>query len=455
MATIAQPFLFSWHQIDAESDLSRLKLVLHVIPDDEFARALEQRRGNGRNDYPIRPTWNALLAGVVFQHPSAASLLRELRRNGELRDLCGFDPFAGASAVPTEDAFGRFLATVIECREELLKTMDRLVEMLAELLPDLGESQAIDSKAIRSFGKPVRDEEKAADADGRRDRDADWGRKEYKGKRKDGTTWKKVVRWFGFKLHLIVDAKHELPLAYILTKASAADTTHMKPLVRQLNERQPTVSGRSKTMAADKGYDSRENNRFLLDDHQTKPVIAKREGLWKDGEQTRPIDPSKADSFVYDEAGNVFCVCPETGCQRTMSFMGYESDRTALKYRCPATAKGFECPGRELCESMANVGDFGRTIRIHLDTDRRIFTPIARHSHQWQRTYDGRTSVERVNSRIDLLLGFEKHHIRGIAKMEMRMSLALAVMLAMALGRIRLNQRDQMRSFLAPVRMAA
>jgi hypothetical protein len=36
--------------------------------------------------------WNALLAGIVFQHESLESLLRELARNPSLMDACGFDP---------------------------------------------------------------------------------------------------------------------------------------------------------------------------------------------------------------------------------------------------------------------------------------------------------------------------------------------------------------------------
>jgi hypothetical protein len=46
---------------------------------------------------------------------------------------------------------------------------------------------------------------------------------------------------------------------------------------------------------------------------------------------------------------------------------------------------------------------------IPLDADRRIFVPIARSSYKWQRIYNGRTAVERVNSRIDLSFGFEHH----------------------------------------------
>ena len=91
-------------------------------------------------------------------------------------------------------------------------------------------------------------------------------------------------------------------------------------------------------------------------------------------------------------------------------------------------------------------------LRVPLELDRRIFTPIGRHTAKWEKAYDRRTAVERVNSRIDRVLGFEEHFIRGQAKMETRVTLALIVMLAMALGRIRANQAELMRSLTAPVR---
>ena len=56
------------------------------------------------------------------------------------------------------------------------------------------------------------------------------------------------------------------------------------------------------------------------------------------------------------------------------------------------------------------------------------------------------------HSRIDQVFQFEHHTIRGQAKVETRVTLALVVMLAMALGRIRANQADLMRSLTAPVR---
>ncbi len=60
--------------------------------------------------------------------------------------------------------------------------------------------------------------------------------------------------------------------------------------------------------------------------------------------------------------------------------------------------------------------------------------------------YKKRTAVERVNSRLDVSFGFEQHYIRGLMKMKLRCSVAMIIMLAMALGRIKEKQKEYMRS---------
>ena len=459
MATIPQPYLFSWKEIDEASDLDRLRLVLDSLPDEMLVMFLEQRRGRGRDDYPIRPMWNAVIAGVVFQHPSAAALIRELWRNGELRQLCGFNPFGGMVSAPSADAMERFLKLILEHREMLTDIFHTLIDELKKELPDLGVKTAVDSKAIPSFGKPVRDEEKQKEEDRRRDTDADWGKKTYKGLRKDGTAWEKVVKWFGYKLHLLVDSAYELPLAFAVDVASSSDMKNLTPLVEDLEEHHKKIHDDNDECSADKGYDSAENNTALYEDHGIKPVIDKRE-MWKT-KKYETLFPERYDVFCYDESGKVYCSCPSIRKGedelRELAFVGFEKDRNTLKYRCPAAAFGFECPGRAECEKLSpvGVGNFGRVVRVPLELDRRIFTPIARPTDKWQKAYDRRTSVERVNSRIDQVLGFEHHTIRGKDKMEMRVTLALVVMLAMALGRIRAGQSDKMRSLTLPAERAA
>ena len=52
-----------------------------------------------------------------------------------------------------------------------------------------------------------------AAADGRRDTDADWGKQTFPGAAAQGQAGKKVIGWFGYKIHLLVDATDQLPVA--------------------------------------------------------------------------------------------------------------------------------------------------------------------------------------------------------------------------------------------------
>ena len=98
MAIIAQKRLFGWEEIEELGDLKRLKLVLEHLPDERLMRVLEEERGRGRDEYPVRAVWNSVLAGVVYEHVSVGSLRRELKRNGHLRQVCGFEVEKGAKA---------------------------------------------------------------------------------------------------------------------------------------------------------------------------------------------------------------------------------------------------------------------------------------------------------------------------------------------------------------------
>ena len=55
-------------------------------------------------------------------------------------------------------------------------------------------------------------------------------------------------------------------------------------------------------------------------------------------------------------------------------------------------------------------------------------------TYRWQDFYDQRGAVERVNSRLAGGFGFERPGIRGLAKMRLRATMAMTIMLAMALA---------------------
>ncbi|GFN23674.1 hypothetical protein TAMC210_19910 [Thermanaeromonas sp. C210] len=223
-----------------------------------------------------------------------------------------------------------------------------------------------------------------------------------------------------------------------MTKASASEVKEAPRLLEKLKEKAPGTFERIKYLAADKAYDSTELNIKLWEEYQIKPVIDIR-NQWKDGEETKLI--AGQENVVYDYKGKVSCYCPDTGIKREMAYGGFERDREALKYRCPARHYGLRCKGIDKCPVKSSI-------RIPLKEDRRVFTPLARSSYRWQELYKKRTAVERVNSRLDQSFGFEQHLIRGLQKMSLRCALALAVMLAMALGRIREKKGENLRSSL-------
>jgi hypothetical protein len=436
MAIIPQHSLFSWKEIENLADLQRLSLLLTHLPDEPLMRQLESQRGRGRNDYPIRAIWNSVLAGMVYQHPSIESLRRELMRNAQLRQLCGFDLCKGLAAIPSANAYTNFL-TLLMCHMDFVDALFYdLVDQLQGVLPSFGKTLAIDSKAIRSRSRKASSQ---AIPDGRGETDADKGVKTYQGKRKDGTLWESVTSWFGFKLHLIVDADYEMPIDYCVTKASASDIVVGRKMVNHLAENRPDLLENADYWLGDKGYDDTLLIRTLWDDYSIKPVIDIRD-QWK-------IDGARLvhgqSNVSHDYKGTVFCHCPVQWDKRPMAYGGFEKDRGTLKYRCPAKHYGLECKGRDRC----CISD---SIRIDMTSNPRIFTPLARSSYKWKTIYKKRSSVERVNSRLDESFGFEKHFVRGRKKMKLRCGLALIVMLGMAYGRIKEKQPDKLRSLVQP-----
>ncbi len=103
----------------------------------------------------------------------------------------------------------------IKHTEKVDEIFEKLVEQLQELLPDFSKHLAVDSKAISSAAQGKNGNQTP---NGRRDTDADYGKKEYRGQNKNGSLWEKIVKWFGYKLHSVVDATYELPVAYKVTK---------------------------------------------------------------------------------------------------------------------------------------------------------------------------------------------------------------------------------------------
>lgn len=436
MAILAQPSMFSWQEVEATDEIFRLHRVLEALPDGALIAALEQDRKGKRNDYPVAAMWNAAIAGIVFGHPSGASLLRELARNGELWEVCGFDPLRRAKGI-SKFSWSRFLARLRRHQDLIDAMFEAVLGTLTQLLPGLGQNLAIDGKAIATCG--------------RKDPEASDGYKSYEEPDAKGQLRKIVQHWFGYKLHLVVDADYELPVAYELHGAAIGESPRLMPLIKHLQQNQPELFARIQTAAADRGYDDGGDKEALYDDHGIVPLIPSRELT----QAMIPLDEQRHDTVYLGPTGQVCCkVRPfEPHTEKAfagMQFMGFEAERQSLKFRCPAAAYGLECQNREACACLPRVRDgaFGRVVRVPLARERRLLGPVYQHSLRFERLYAKRTAVERVNSRIDQVYGLEHHFIRGLKRMKLRVSLSLLVMLGTAVGWVRLKKPQNVRSLL-------
>ncbi len=436
MARIPQTNLFVWSDYEKSEDLDRLDLILKTIPDEQLMQVLEKERGSsGVDKYPVRAMWNSLIAMVVYEHNTVESLRRELKRNPYLRETCGFNLFPGVAAVPTSGAYSRFIGKLINHQEEVKSIFKNLLESCFQTLDGFGENLGIDGKALSSFAvKPGRHS-----SDKRGDHEAVWGKHEIRSERPDGKVHIKSKSWFGYTLHLIADTRYELPVSFTLLPANHSEMPVAHKLIDAMAETNPEILKRCQYFSGDRGYDDTKLLKKLWDEYQIKPIIDIRRS-WRDGEETRAYRDT--DGVVYDNKGRVYCLSPHYADRKTMPCRGFEKDRETLKFVCPAVHYGVSCRDKAQCK-------IPRQIRIPLSEERRIFTPVARSTYKWKKLHNGRTALERINSRVDKMFGFENHTIRGLKKMSFRVTFAFILMLSFAVGKAEEHKESELRQFLS------
>lgn len=475
--------------------MGRLRRIIDVLPDEKLLRTIDSTilerdaeapqaepqprpkspQGNTKR-YPARSCWSVLLAGVVFRHKYITDALAEFRRNSDLRELTGiYFP----SRVPSPWAMSRFLSQLVVHADLVEEMFDTLVRELKSHLPDLGKRLGVDSSKLHTHARGKGDPSDSADGE------AGWGVKTHRGTKGDGSTYERVTTWFGYKLHMLIDTVHELPLAYTVTPANEADNHEVVELVdhaarnfeqAEAQERarashasgaeasaprlrlvqaptaDPTPAPSSRepkpgdprlrvsmvfedaVLTADKAYDDEDGiYAMLYDDYAIRPVIPLREHLDRDEGRT-----------VYDRDRLNQVRHPDTGEWHDLRYLGFEKDRATLKYQCPCDGTG-PCPfyGAQCDKSR---GGRGAIFRIKLSENRRYYTPVARGTKKWQREYNHRSACERVFGRLKDVINIEDTGWRGLARAQVRGALGALVLVSHAVACLREGRADAIRS---------
>ena len=191
----------------------------------------------------------------------------------------------------------------------------------------------------------------------------------------------------------------------------------------QNNDKEQYKLEKMKNLMGDAGYDNGSRNKRIKEEYNVNPIIDIVH-RWDKIEKYREIENQP---IAYTEEGEVFYIVDLNNYEK-MKYLGYDKENNALRYTRYSTGK--------------------KIYRIPLETDYRIFTPVARDSKKFKKKYKMRTEIERLNGRIDRDYMFNDHFIRGQKKKELMLNLTFIVMLTIAKGHIR-NKQENIRSLVA------
>ena len=370
---------------------------LHPLVKDKYS-GLPQ----GAEGYDPISLYKAQLLIYLGEVSSDRKLASALRYNGRLCLLCGFNFLK----TPSNGTFTNFRNRLGE--QIFYEILHQLIAQAIVLKVIQGGGTAIDSTHLWAYAN--RFGKKTCSCKGKcncprsySDTDAQWGAKS------------KDYLFFGYKVHLIVEAKSQLPLDVKVTPANEGDSPQAKTLLKGAKEKHP--ENPIDTLAMDSAYDSHENYRFAIEEARVTPIIAlnPRGG----------VDVVTSNALYLAQDGSYTCLAGSK-----VVYWGKEEKRGRLKFRCPAALGKCECLFRSTCSPSR----YGRTFYLHPKRDYRLIGPIPRGTDLWQEKYNARTSVERAYSEEKGSHRLANPRVRGLAKVKIHIYLALCAQVIKRIG---------------------
>lgn len=349
--------------------VGRLQRLFDRLPDNDLLQALQGPHRRGRKGYSVKSLWHSWLASYVLGFPSAAALVRALKDNPYLAQACGFvNPWL----VPSEATYSRFVDKLVSHQVLVDDCLASVVNAIKETSPSFGETVAVDATDVKAWSNGMK----------KTDKDARTGAKHKASRR----YW-----WFGYKLHLAVDADTDLPIWAVVTPANAYDGHHLPTVLNAAKERFPWF--KPTYVLADKGYDSAEGFRYVAEELGATPVIDVRSFGSKKGSDDRPCEAEP----VITPSG--------------------------VRYRCQRVPYSQSCPRFGKCPLLPVFVDSPLNLTEPRYSDK--YTNLAYGSKAWKTVYRKRVAAERAFSRLKGQMRLEWLKHRGLRKVQLHATLAI------------------------------
>ncbi len=352
-----------------------------ILDSPEVARLIDELQrpvSTGRPGYPLRTMVGMALAKSVYAIPTWTRTVALVKEHRGLAAVIAPD-----GQVPSEWACYRFAGKLRKHTEPLQECIAGVLKELKKRNPLLGWNVAIDASDMPAYANGQRFKYKnGPERKKYSDPDASWGHRSAVSTRKGGG-------FYGYRLHMAVCSKTDLPLAWKVETGKMNETPTVAPLLDKLKG----LGLSPETAALDAGYD----NATVYDacaERGIAPVIPLRETpAVKRGDHKPPT-------------------C-EHGEWR---FAGADHKRDACKWRCPTG----EC----------------KPASVWIKADR-LHPLIPRETLRWKGLYRGRASVERAFGRLKNEHGLAPLRVRRIERVRLHADLTILSQLSGALNRER------------------
>lgn len=367
-----------------------LKIIFDFI-DWSFIPPLVEKSYSSQGNEAYNPVsiFKCFLLPYFGEARSMNDVAEKLKFDTRLQLLCGF--YDGNT--PSAGTFSNHKSKWKDAT--FYKIMRRLIAQLLAIGVISGKNIVIDSSHILAYSNPKKQS----------DPDARWGCKNEK------------YFFFGYKIHLVVDAESQLPIDAIITPGDAADSPYAKPLIEGVTE---LIS--PETACMDAAYDAHDNYQTCVDDGIAPIIDLNERGKKPKNQAINLFSALKVPTSGSDltQIGNKF-FCPAS--QFKLKKDGKEPKRgNRQKILCIHK----NCPFADKCKPLKG---HGRTFYVYPTSDIRRYGKITRQSEEWKLLYNLRSSIERCFSELKGQHLLETPKVRGIISTSIHTFLSLIALL--------------------------
>lgn len=377
------------------NDLAGLGRVLSQIEVGPILAMFSRKTGRGRPSYSRLPIIYAFLSSYYLNIRTIQGLADRLNNDPALRRVCGF-----TGAIPSRSTFSRSFSVLAHNKEIVYEVFEELTHQVMELNPRMGTLIAVDATTIAAYSNPNKKRT--------RDPEAGWTKAHSAAAMTDdGMEWV-----FGYKAHVLVCVELALPLAFKVTPANKHESQTIPHLVSKTHQSYDTFHPIA--LMADRGYDSRANSQFLHG-QSIAPIIPR-------------INPRgrATGKPIYTLHGEPTCLGGQP-----MEFVGTNPMTGLHGFRCPLEGcqrRKEPFKGYTVCDDV-----------VWENPDENVYEVggrVSRASAEWQHLYDMRWEIERYFSLLKDNQWVASHRCRGLAKVDLHITLAILMYQAMALDRM-------------------